>query len=252
VTVVPFVTLLSAFLLALVAYVIRSAVRGRIRTERVMKQGGTVLLGEYFMEYGYWVFSPLSRALIRWKVHPDVLSWSSLVLHCVAALAIAGGFFGLGGWLLLFGAMCDALDGTVARARGVASDSGEVLDAAIDRAAEMVVFFGYAYYYRNQPLGFVLCALACVGAVMVSYARAKGEAMGIDAKMGLMQRHERAAYLVVATLFSSLLAYFWEPGAAEPRHYLVLAALGLIALLSNLTGLQRTAFVRAELRKKGR
>jgi CDP-diacylglycerol--glycerol-3-phosphate 3-phosphatidyltransferase len=252
VSLVPFVTLLSAFLLALVAYVIRGAVRGRIRTERVMKQGGTVLLGEYFMEYGYWVFSPLSRALVRWKVHPDVLSWSSLVLHCVAALAIGGGFFGLGAWLLLFGAMCDALDGTVARARGVASDAGEVLDAAIDRVAEMVVFFGYAYYYRTEPLGFVLCALACVGAVMVSYARAKGEAMGIDAKMGLMQRHERAAYLVVATLFSSLLTYFWEPGTAEPRHYLVLAALGLIALLANLTGIQRIAFVRAELRKRGR
>ena len=252
VTVVPFVTLLSAFLLALLAYVIRSAVRGRIRTERVMKQGGSVLLGEYFMEYGYWMFSPVSRALVRWKVHPDVLSWLSLALHCVAALAIAGGFFGLGSWLLLFGAMCDALDGTVARGRGLASDSGEVLDAAIDRVAEMVVFFGYAYYYRHLPVGFALCSLACVGAVMVSYARAKGEAMGIDAKMGLMQRHERAAYLVVSTLFSSMLTYFWEPGAAAPRHYLVLTAMGLIALLANLTGIRRTAFVRAELRKKGR
>lgn len=252
VSVVPFVTLLGIFLLALAAYVVRSAVRGRIRTERVMKQGGSVLLGEYFMEYGYWMFSPVSRALVRWQVHPDVLSWTSLALHVLAALAVGGGFFGLGSWLLLFGAMCDALDGTVARARGVASDSGEVLDAAIDRVAEMIVFFGYAYYYRDLPIGFALCTLACVGAVMVSYARAKGEAMGIDAKMGLMQRHERACYLIVSTLFSSMLTYFWERDATYPRHYLVLAAMGLIALLANLTGVQRIAFVRAELRKKGR
>ena len=113
-------------------------------------------------------------------------------------MAVAVGWFGLGGWTLVVGAMCDSLDGAVARERGLASDAGEVLDAAVDRWAEMAVFFGFAYYYRNDPVGFVLAAAACAGAVMVSYARAKGEAMGVDARMGLMQRHERAAYLCLA------------------------------------------------------
>ena len=87
---------------------------------------------------------------------------------------------------------------------------------------------------------------------MVSYARAKGEAMGVDARMGLMQRHERAAYLCLACVLSPLIAWWWEPDSTHPRYHLVLAALALIAVLANATGIQRTAFVRAELRKRGR
>lgn len=244
--------LAGAFVVAFGAFAVKTTLTGRPQTERVTKQGGTPLLGEYFMEYGLWVFRPAVRACVRLGIHPDTLSWTSLVLHLAAAVAIAGGWFGLGGWTLVVGAMCDSLDGAVARARELASDAGEVLDAAVDRWAEMAVFFGFAYYYRNDPVGFVLSAAACAGAVMVSYARAKGEAMGIDARKGLMQRHERAAYLGLSTVLSPLVAYFWEPGAEHPRYHLVLAALALIAVLANLTGLQRTAFVRAELRKRGR
>jgi hypothetical protein len=76
--------------------------------------------------------------------------------------------------------------------------------------------------------------------------------MGVDARMGLMQRHERAAYLGLSTVLSPLVAYWWEPDATHPRYHLVLAALALIAVLANATGIQRTAFVRSELRKRGR
>jgi CDP-diacylglycerol--glycerol-3-phosphate 3-phosphatidyltransferase len=244
--------LAGAFVVALGAFAVKTTLTGRPQTERVTKQGGTPLLGEYFMEYGLWVFRPVVRACVRLGIHPDALSWTSLVLHLGAAVAIAVGWFGLGGWTLVVGAMCDSLDGAVARERGLASDAGEVLDAAVDRWAEMAVFFGFAYYYRNDPVGFVLAAAACAGAVMVSYARAKGEAMGVDARMGLMQRHERGAYLCLSTVLSPLVAFWWEPDATHPRYHLVLAALALIAVLANATGIQRTAFVRAELRKRGR
>lgn len=252
VSVVPLLVVTALFMAGLVTFSVRSAVYGRPHSERVAKQGGSFLLGEYLMEYGLWMFRPIARVCIRLHIHPDVLSWTSLGLHLVAAAALAKGLFGLGGWILIFGAACDALDGAVARATGKASDSGEVLDAAIDRIAEMAVFFGYAWYFRNDPLGFGLCAAACIGSVMVSYARAKGESMGIDAKMGLMQRHERAVYLSVSALISSVVAWYWEPGDPHPRHYVVLVALALVAVFSNLTGVRRTAFIRAELRKKGR
>lgn len=252
VSLVPLVAVTALFLAGLFAFSVRTALYGRPHTERVAKQGGSVLLGEWFMEYGLWMFRPVTKLCIRLRIHPDVLSWSSLVLHLVAAAAIALGMFGLGGWILIFGSACDALDGAVARARGLCSDAGEVLDAAVDRVAEMAVFFGFAWYFRTDALGFFLTAAACIGAVMVSYARAKGEAMGIDAKMGLMQRHERATYLSVGALASSVVAWIWEPGVLHPRHYVVLAAMGIVALFANLTGYQRTAFVRAELRKKGR
>jgi CDP-diacylglycerol--glycerol-3-phosphate 3-phosphatidyltransferase len=251
-SVAALVMLAGVFVLGLAAFAVKSVLTGRPHTERVMKQGGSVLLGEYFMEYGLWLFRPIARACIRMGIHPDTLSWTSLGLHGVAACAVATGWFGLGGWVLVAGAGCDALDGAVARARGLASDAGEVLDAAVDRWAEMAVFFGYAFYYRNDPFGFFLAVAACAGAVMVSYARAKGEAMGVDARMGLMQRHERAAYLCVSTVLSPLVVWAWEPEVVHPRHYLVLAALALVAFFANATGIQRTAYTRAELRKRGR
>jgi len=237
------------FLVAFVAFTLRSALHGRPHTARVEKAGGSVLLSKYMMEYGLWVFGPLTRTAIVLGVHPDVFSWASLVLQLGAALLIANGSFGLGAWVLVFGAFCDALDGAVARARGVASDAGEVLDAAVDRWAEMAVFFGYAWYYRELWWGFLLAAAACAGSVLVSYARAKGEIYGIDAAMGLMQRHERAAWLAIATIFSALWQAF-RPSPGFPLHPLVLFALAAIAVLANVTGWRRTAFVRRELRRR--
>ncbi|MGO9829035.1 MAG: CDP-alcohol phosphatidyltransferase family protein [Myxococcaceae bacterium] len=244
--------LAGAFLVAFGAFALKTALSGRPQSKRVTQQGSNSLLGSYFLEYGLWVFGPVVRACVRLGVRPDTLSWTSLVFHFGAAVALAQGAFGLGGSLLVVGAMCDSLDGGVARERGLASDAGEVLDASVDRWAEMAVFVGLAYYYRNDSVGFLLAAAALAGAVMVSYARAKGEAMGVEARMGLMQRHERAAYLCLSTVLSPLLAWWWEPAAAHPRYPLVLAALALIAVLANATAIQRTAFVRSELRKRGR
>ncbi len=244
--------LAGAFVVAFGAFALKTARTGLPHSKRVLQHGRTSRLGTYFMEYGLWVFRPAVRACVRIGVRPDSLSWASLVLQLGAGAAIAAGWFGLGGWALVLGASCDSLDGGVARAQGLASDAGEVLDAAVDRWGEMAVFFGLAYYYRSDAVGFFLAAAACAGAVMVSYVRAKGEAMGVAAHMGLMQRHERAAYLGVSTVLSPLVAWWWEPFALHPRYPLVLAALALIAVLANATAIQRTAFIRSELRKRGR
>jgi phosphatidylglycerophosphate synthase len=243
--------LTGVFLAALVLFILKSAVQGRPHSARIEKAGGSVLLSKYFMEYGLWVFGPVTRTAIQLGVHPDALSWTSLFLQLVAAGFIAAGYFGAGAWILIMGAVCDALDGAVARARGLSSDAGEVLDAAVDRWAEMAVFFGYAWYYRTIWWGFILAVGACAGAIMVSYSRAKAESFGIDAAMGLMQRHERAVWLAVATLGSAM----WELWRPTPAHEFafhtpVLVCLGVIAGLANWTAWIRTRYTREELRKR--
>ncbi len=237
--------------LGFVAFVAVSARRGRPRSARIEKAGGSVLLSKYAMEYGLWMFGPVTRTAIRLKIHPDAFSWASLVLQLVAAILIAGGWFGAGASLLVVGAACDAIDGAVARGRAMASDAGEVLDAAVDRWAEMAVFFGYAWYYRSLWLGFLLAAAACAGAVMVSYTRAKAEVYRVDAAFGLMQRHERGVWLAVATLGSSI----WEAWRPTPPgelalHTPVLVALGIIAVLANWTGWLRMQYTRQQLRNR--
>lgn len=245
----PLFLLTGAFLAAFAFYAIRSAFRGRARSARVEQVGGSILLSRLAMEFGIWVFGPVTRLAVRLRIHPDALSWASLLLHVAAAFLFARGSFGAGGWALVLGAFCDAIDGAVARARGLASDAGEVLDAALDRWAEMAVFFGLAWYYRGLWWGFLLACAACAGAVMVSYARAKGQAFGIDAKMGLMQRHERGAWLAGATVLSGVWQA-WSPSPGFARHGLVLLALGLIAVLGNWTGWIRTSYTRRELRRR--
>lgn len=244
---------LACFALAFVAFAVRTALRGAPRNPRVEKAGGSLLLSKFAMEYGLWVFGPVTRAAIRLEVHPDAFSWASLVLQLASAVLIAGGAFGLGAALLILGAACDAADGAVARGRGIASEAGEVLDAAVDRWAEMAVFFGFAWYYRTLWPGFLLAVAACAGAVMVSYTRAKAEACGVAATGGLMQRHERAVWLSVTTLGSSLWdAWHPAPAGELPLHTPVLVALGLIAILGNWTGWARMQLARRELRRRER
>jgi CDP-diacylglycerol--glycerol-3-phosphate 3-phosphatidyltransferase len=245
------VVLLATFAVAFLAFSVRTAVRGRPRSARVEKAGGSVLLSKHAMEYGLWIFGPVTRTAVRLEVHPDVFSWASLALHVAAALLFAVGWFGAGATLLIVGAACDAFDGAVARARGLASDAGEVLDAAVDRWAEMAVFFGLAWYYRPIWWGFILAVGACAGAVMVSYTRAKAEIYAVDAAKGLMQRHERAVWLAGATLASAM----WEGWRPTPAgefafHTPVLVALGIMAGLANWTAWLRMQFTRAALRRR--
>ncbi len=249
VAVVPLLVLVALFAGGMAIFAVRTALGRGPRTDRVERQGGTVVLGKWIMEFGLWMWRPAERAAVRLGIHPDAISWSSLLLQLAAGLALALGAFGAAGWMLTLGAICDALDGAVARARNMASPSGELLDAAVDRWGETAVFLGYAWYYRGLWWGFLLSGAALAGAFMVSYARAKGEAAGVDARMGLMQRHERAVLLILSTVGSAL----WDaarPAAGFALHAPVLVALAAIALLANRTGWQRTAFARRELERR--
>lgn len=244
----PLVVLAGVFLLGFVAFTIRTAIRGLVRTERVEQLGGSVVLGKFLLEYGYWTFSPVARTAIRLRIHPDVFTWTSLVFQISAGLLLADGAFSLGGWAIVFGASCDALDGLVARGLGIASRAGEVLDAVVDRLAEVTVFLGLAWYYRTVWWAYVIVAAGCAGSVMVSYTRALGEARGIDAKMGLMQRHERAAWLATSAIVSGAWE-LWHPTSGFALHSPVVLAVGAIAVLATWTGLRRALFVRDRLRR---
>ena len=126
--------------------------------------------------------------------------------------------------------LLDLVDGALARRFG-ASPGGAVLDMEADQLT---------------TLG--LAALAAIGSVVTSYARAKGESVGIDPNVGYMQRHERAVYLGVPSVLSPLVAVWLEPQAAHPRYHLVICALGLLAVLTNLTAYMRTRYVFVRLR----
>jgi phosphatidylglycerophosphate synthase/putative flippase GtrA len=217
---------------------------------RARKEPGSVFLSRFFIDLGYWLFAKLEGAALALRITPNQLTAGSLACSVGGAVAFALGKPGLGGALILGCAVLDALDGMVARTRGTASDAGELIDAAVDRYAEIATFAGIAAYYRNYPLGFWLALLSLGGALLVSYARAKGEISGIDARMGSMNRGERAFYIGMAGLFAGDVSRYFEPGAAHPVFYLLLGALVLVAVMANVTAIRRFTFIYKELRAR--
>ena len=242
--------MLALITLVLGAYGVRVALRGRYVHDRAKKEPGSVFLGRFLIEFGYWMFAALEKWAHALKLTPNQLTAGSMAAAIGGAFAFALGKPAIGGLLVLVCAVLDALDGMVARSRGTASDSGELIDAAVDRYAEIATFAGIAAWYRSYPLGFWLALTSLGGALLVSYARAKGEISGIDARMGSMNRGERALYVGLAGMVAPDFAVFLEPGAARPIFHVLLVTLGLIALMANVTAVRRFVFIYQELRRR--
>jgi CDP-diacylglycerol--glycerol-3-phosphate 3-phosphatidyltransferase len=242
---------LGAYVLpAFVVFLVRTG--GVVRTARIDAAGRSPYVPRLLMEFAYWVFEQpvaICRAL---GVTPAMISFASLAVTAGAAAAIGAGCFSLGGWTLLLGFALDAWDGILARKLGVSSDAGEFLDATIDRYNDLLTSLGFMYYWRDDPLPLACAAAALVGSTLVSYTRAKGEAVGVDPNVGTMQRHERAVYLGLGALLAPVAALWLEPRATHPRYLLAVAAVALVAIASNLTAIARARFVLAGLRARKR
>jgi len=247
----PLVGLVAVWLLGMPIFAYQHNRRGRPETERVSKAGGSVLLGRWLMEYGYWVMRAPARLFVGLGIRPDVITILGLIVVSAGSAAVGFGHFGLGGWLILFGSMLDALDGIVAREMGISSDAGEFLDAIVDRYCEIAGYIGLCYYYNERPfaMGAVLGGL--LGSLMVSYGRAKAEALGVhDAPSGLMRRHERALYLGLGIALAPIVAFFQENGNPHPVYYLTVVACIMVGLLSNWSALKMSAYVKRQLKNR--
>jgi CDP-diacylglycerol--glycerol-3-phosphate 3-phosphatidyltransferase len=242
--------LTMALLVVVVAYVGRLSRTGAAHDPRVDRAGSSPLLGKGAMEMGYWAMRPVARACIAVGLTANGVSWISLALAALAGVSLAAGAFGLGAALSLASSACDALDGMVARETGTASDAGEVLDAAVDRYAELFFLGGVAFHLRMDPLALVLSLAAIAGAIMVSYSTAKAEALGVPPPRGAMRRQERAVYMVAGAALVPIV------GAACARAGLpawfaqvpLLGALGLIAVVGNASAVRRLQVVAEAVR----
>lgn len=201
------------------------------------------------MEVAYWAMSPIERFARHFKLSPHLFSWGCFILGLASGVTAGMGRMALAGGFSIVSALFDALDGQVARARGLASDSGEVLDAAVDRYTEFFFLAGLTFYYRNTPWALLLVQLALLGSYMVSYSQAKAEAFGLEAPKGLMRRPERAVYLSSGAFLSSALTPWLEPGQPYPVHYLLMFCVSLVAIFANATAVRRFVWLYRVLKK---
>lgn len=177
------------------------------------------------------VLDPLGTFFNRIGLMPNTMTILGLVGNTFGAFLLAQGHMLAGGILILLMGPVDALDGTMARLRGEAGKFGAFVDSVTDRYSELVIFGGLLYYYVRQGDGLATLAVyaAAAGSVLVSYVRARGQSVGWDTKVGILTRMER--YLVLAPA----LVVNWP-----------LVGIWIIAILGNLTALQRIIDVRRQ------
>lgn len=247
--IVPSLALFAYFFGALALYAV---IRRRIPSHpEVQSRPPSAFLGSFLAQYYSWTLGPIERCLVWMRLSPNALTWIGLFMSVAAAVALAFGYFSVGGWLYLGTGTLDILDGRIARRLGRQSRTGALFDSVVDRYSEFFVFGGLIVYYRERIVLLLLTLLALLGSFMVSYLRARGEGLGVSAKVGSMQRPERILYLGVAIAASPVVVAFVSPADPRPAHYLVAAVLGLLAVSANWTALTRFSFIRSDLTGTG-
>jgi len=230
----------------IVAYAARVVRLGRARHPRLGASPGSVFLPGWLVEAFYWAMHAPARTLVRLGVSPDMLTYASLVF-CGASLPLAAlGWFPEAAAVVVVGAVLDAMDGMVARARNVASPCGAVLDSFVDRAADAAPFVGLALFYRHHVATLLIPLAALVASSLVSYARAKADEHGLKLPNGVMRRHERVVYLSASLLCGPLLP--WAPMLGGVRYPLTLVGVAMIAIVGTGASILLVSRMRAALR----
>ena len=184
------------------------------------------------------LIEPVADFLVRRNVSPNVITTIGTICTLAAAAIFASGHISIGGWVLGITAVFDVLDGIVARRTGRQTAFGAFYDSSLDRVSDgallggLLVFYSVESPHHSVPM-VVISLLAILGTFLTSYTRARAESLGIDAKVGLMQRPERVVLLSAPQAFFGLAFDGW-----------VLA--GIITLLcvtSWITAVQRMQFV---------
>ena len=186
-------------------------------------------------------FHGLVRGFARF--HPDVLTITGLALNGVACacFAFSGGkdyripmLMRIGGLVALLASIFDMLDGRVARLRGRETKFGAFLDSTMDRYSDMVLYMGLMVLYArvDRTPQMILVWVAAFGSFMTSYARARAESLIPRCTVGVLERPERIVLIIVGALVNRMTAVLW-----------------IIAVLSNITAIQRVVYTYVELKR---
>ena len=239
---------------AVIAYAVQVVRHGWNKSARIEQLGGgSALLGRQIVEMGYHAMTPLARGFMALGFTANGVTWLALLLGLGAGVAAGFTWIGLAGLLSLFSVICDVLDGQVARLTKTSSDTGEILDAAVDRYTEFAFVAGLIVMYRALWWAQAVALAALCACFMVSYATAKAEALGVKPPRGPMRRHERGTYLITAaglsSFFNDSIAARWPD--APPCTPIVIA-LAIIAVAGNYSAVLRLTKTAALVKARGR
>lgn len=190
----------------------------------------------------YYLTEPAVRLLARTHITPTTLTWLGFSITLGAAALIATGHLFIAGFVVIVAGFFDMLDGALARHTNQVTRFGAVLDSVLDRLSDAVPLLGilvfYLFFRDQSTVEILLVCLALIGSPLVSYIRARAEALGLECQVGLFTRAERVIVLAVGLLLSQFV------------DYALIIALAVIAVFSFITAGQRLIYVRQQTKTK--
>jgi CDP-diacylglycerol--glycerol-3-phosphate 3-phosphatidyltransferase len=192
-----------------------------------------------WLKNGYLrTIDPIADWMVRRRVNPNLLTTIGTLFSVAGGVIYATGHIRIAGWLLGLTALFDVLDGNVARRTGQSTVFGAFYDSTLDRIADGAVMGGLAVFYATSVLHsnavmVAVCILGIIGTFLTSYTRARAESLGIDAKVGIMQRAERVVLLTAPQAFFGLALGGW----------ILIAVVVLLSVTAWITAVQRITFV---------
>jgi CDP-diacylglycerol---glycerol-3-phosphate 3-phosphatidyltransferase len=179
--------------------------------------------------------------LIESRLTPNAISLTGFVLNVVAAVLVWQRYFFLAGVAFVVGSICDTLDGRYSRMSGKGTPFGAFLDSTLDRMEEGIVLTAVGAYFasRHDETAVAAVVAAVLFSLMVSYTRARAEALGVECKVGIASRAVRVVILSIGLLFAR--------GASLGDFQLLEASVYVLAGLAIITTFQRIFHVRSQL-----
>jgi CDP-diacylglycerol---glycerol-3-phosphate 3-phosphatidyltransferase len=213
-------------------------------------------------QFIYTGIQPIINFLVRYKISPNTITTIGLFLNLTVVFILIFGanystkdnfnYLGFAGYMILFAGLFDMIDGQVARYGNMTTPFGALYDSVLDRYSELFMFFGICYYlvYYHYFFGSIMCFVALIGSIMVSYTRARAEGLGIECKDGLMQRPER----IITIAFTGIICSIIAPRIGADARFTVTSfivlepisiftiPIGILAILTNYTAITRLLY----------
>ena len=210
----------------------------------------------------YKIINPIVHGMIKIGITPNFITTTGLILNIVATCiflyaGLVGGkedfhYIGWGGGVILFAGLFDMMDGQVARIGKMSSTFGALYDSVLDRYSELVVLFGICFYffYQGYVISSIITYVALIGSLMVSYVRARAEGLGLECKVGFMQRPERVVLTALGAICFGIFAPTVEESGSFDPILIFVVPLAIVAVLSNITAFARLNHCRKLLNNK--
>lgn len=247
-----FVIIPSLFLFSMLIFYIFQWRRNRVFDEEIWSRGTSFFLGQFLRQWWMWLTSPIERMILLWKITPNQVTGLSVVVSLFSGISYAAGHFPLGGWLLFLSGFLDLLDGRIARRKNMVTMDGAFFDSFSDRVSEGLVYLGIVYYFRNSTLWLIISVATMLSSQLISYAKARAEALGVECRVGWMQRPERIIYLAGVSTLEPILYHIINKPLGLGNYFFFRIVLLFLFIMTVVTAYQRAFHSIRFLREKSR